>query len=145
MGRLLCAIQKASLNEPVSRCKSMSKNVTLLKASGRITCIKCNANSKCTKEQYRFQSETSISPKKDHGRQRSAEGEIIRGNETRSMRNERSLVIARLALLEEVGFAINLLKGSRTRGRKPKRMNEAYPELQELFQKLVIERAKPSA
>jgi hypothetical protein len=61
------------------------------------------------------------------------------------MRKERSLAIARLALLEEVGFAINLLKGSRTRGRKPKRMNEAYPELQELFQKLVIERAKPSA
>ena len=142
---VLCAIQKTSLNEPVSRCISMSKNVTLLTASGRITCIQYNANSKCTKKQCRLHRETSISPKTDQGRQRGVEGKIIRGNESRSMRKERSLGIARLALLEEVGFAINLLKGSRTRGRKPKRMNEAYPELQELFQKLVIEQAKPSA
>lgn len=116
----------------------MSKNVTLLIASGRIT---CNANSQHTKEQCRFHTGTLISPKTDKGRQRCADGK----NETRSMRKERSLAIARLALLEEVGFAINLLKGSRTCGRKPKRMNEAYPEFQELFQKMVIERAKPSA
>ena len=61
------------------------------------------------------------------------------------MRLERSLASVRLAMLESVGFAIGLLKGTRTRGRKPDRMGEAYPELQALYQKLVIECAKHSA
>lgn len=66
-------------------------------------------------------------------------------NETTHMRLERSLASVRLAMLESVGFAIGLLKGTRTRGRKPDRMGEAYPELQALYQKLVIECAKHSA
>ena len=53
--------------------------------------------------------------------------------------------IARLALLETVGFALGLMNGTRTRGRRPDRMSEAYPELQALFQKLVLERVKHSA
>lgn len=58
------------------------------------------------------------------------------------MRMERSLASARLAVLESVGFALGLLQGTRTPGRRPHRIAEAYPELQALFQKLVIERAK---
>jgi hypothetical protein len=46
-----------------------------------------------------------------------------------------------LALLEEVGHGLRLMTGPRTRGRKPERMGEAYPELQAFYQKLVIERA----
>jgi hypothetical protein len=61
------------------------------------------------------------------------------------MREERSLASSRLALLESIGFSIGLLKGTKTRGRKPDRMGEAYPELQALYKKLVIERAKHSA
>jgi hypothetical protein len=61
------------------------------------------------------------------------------------MRKERSLASSRLALLESIGLSIGLLKGTKTRGRKPDRMGEAYPELQALYQKLVIERAKHSA
>jgi hypothetical protein len=37
------------------------------------------------------------------------------------------------------------MAGPRTRGRKPDRMDVAYPELQALYQKLVIERAKHGA
>jgi hypothetical protein len=37
-----------------------------------------------------------------------------------------------MAVLEEVGFSIGLLNGPRTRGVKPNRMTEAYPELQTL-------------
>jgi hypothetical protein len=41
--------------------------------------------------------------------------------------------MSKLAVLEEVGFSIGLLKGARTRGRRPDRMGEAYQELQALM------------
>ena len=53
------------------------------------------------------------------------------GRETREARTERSLASARLAVLEAVGFSIGLLRGTKTRGRRPDRMAESYPELQE--------------
>lgn len=61
------------------------------------------------------------------------------------MRIERSLASARLAVLESVGHGLKMMTGPRTRGRKPDRMGEAYPELQALYQQQVIERAKLSA
>ena len=48
---------------------------------------------------------------------------------------ERSLASARLAVLEEVGFLFGLMSGGRTRGRRPDRMAEAYPELQEFVRR----------
>jgi hypothetical protein len=38
------------------------------------------------------------------------------------MRKSRSLASARLATLEEVGFALGIFEGTRTRGRKPHRI-----------------------
>lgn len=58
------------------------------------------------------------------------------------MRMERGIAIARLAVLEAVGHGLGFMEGPRTRGRKPHRMAEIEPELQALFQKLVIARAK---
>ncbi len=55
---------------------------------------------------------------------------------TREARTERSLASARLAVLEEVGFSIGLMSGGRTRGRRPDRMTEAYPELQAIVRRL---------
>jgi hypothetical protein len=37
-------------------------------------------------------------------------------------------------VLEAVGFSIGLMSGGRTRGRRPDRMAEAYPELQALLE-----------
>jgi hypothetical protein len=51
---------------------------------------------------------------------------------------------ARLAMLEEIGHGIKMMSGHRTRGSKPARMWEAYPELQAICQKLLIECAKQS-
>ncbi len=48
-------------------------------------------------------------------------------------------------MLEEIGHVIKIMSGPRTRGRKPARIWEAYQELQALYQKLAIERAKHSA
>jgi len=72
----------------------------------------------------------STGPKTVAGRQRCAEAKTIHGRETRKARSERSLASARLAVLEAVGFLIGLMSGDRTRGVKPIRMAEAYPELQ---------------
>jgi len=72
----------------------------------------------------------STGPKTEAGRQRCAEAKTIHGRETREARNERSLASARLAVLEEVGFSIGLLTGTRTPGVKPNRMAEAHTELQ---------------
>jgi len=133
----------------------MSNNLTFVTVGGRIRCLQCQAKSKRTKQQCRapaskgktkcrFHGGASSGPKTPEGRQRCAEVKTIHGNETRKARTERSLASARLAVLETVGFGLGLMEGNRTRGRRPDRMAEVYPELQALYQKLVIERAKSS-
>ena len=114
---------------------------TILTLGGRITCPRCQAKSKRTKQQCRapaskgktwcrFHGGASTGPKTEAGRQRCAEAKTVHGRETRSIRAERSQAIARLSVLEQVGFEIGLMTGSRTRGRKPSKIGEAYPELQ---------------
>jgi len=87
----------------------------------------------------------STGPRTEVGKLRVRTVNLKHGRETREARNERSLALERLAVLEAVGFGIGLLKGTRTRGVKPNRMAEAYPELQAMFQKMVLERAKHSS
>jgi hypothetical protein len=111
---------------------------------GRVTCQRCQAQSKRTKLQCaapalkgkrvcKTHGGRSTGPKTEAGRQRCAEAKTIHGHETREARTERSLASARLAVLEAVGFSIGLMSGERTRGRRPDRMAEAYPELQALM------------
>ena len=124
-----------------------------LTAGGRIRCQQCSAKSKRTGQQCqapavagktkcRFHGGKSTGPKTPEGRQRCAQARTVHGRETTIMRMERSLASARLAVLESIGFGLGLMKGARTPGRRPDRMAEAYPELQALYQKLVIERTK---
>jgi hypothetical protein len=124
-------------------------------AGGHISCLQCSAQSKRTglqckapaisgKSKCRFHGGKSTGPKTPEGRQRCAQARTAHGRETSTIRTERSLASARLAVLESVGFGLGLMTGTRTRGRKPDRMGEAYPELQALYQKLLIERAKHS-
>ena len=72
----------------------------------------------------------STGPKTEAGRQRCVEAKAVHGRETRSIRAERSLATARLSVLEQAGFEIGLMTGKRTRGRKPSKMGDLYPELQ---------------
>lgn len=80
----------------------------------------------------------STGPKTAAGRQRCAQARTVHGRETAMLRMERSFGSARLAVLESVGFALGMMTGRRTPGRRPSRVAEAYPELQALFKKLVI-------
>jgi hypothetical protein len=80
----------------------------------------------------------STGPKTPEGRQRCAQAKTVHGIETRQGRTARSLTSSRLAVLESVGFALNLLSGTRTRGRKPNRIGEVYPELQASLKRMLL-------
>lgn len=118
---------------------------TLKTLGGRVTCQRCQAKSKRTKLQCaapalkdkrvcKTHGGRSTGPKTEAGRQRCAQAKTIHGRETREARTERSLASARLAVLEAVGFSIGLMSGSKTRGRRPDRMSEVFPELQALLE-----------
>jgi len=108
----------------------MSNNFTYVIAGGHIACNQCQAMSKRSRQRCkapamrgkavcRTHGGRSTGPKTEVGRQRCAEAKTIHGRETREARIERSLGSARLAVLEEVGFVLGLMSGTRTRGRKP--------------------------
>lgn len=109
----------------------MSKDVRLLTAGGRITCLQCSAKSKRTKQQCRapaakgktkcrFHGGASTGPNTEQGRQRCAEAKTIHGSETRKARAERAIATHRLRELEDIGRSIGLIRGAKTVGRKPK-------------------------
>ena len=102
---------------------------TILTLGGRITCPRCQARSKRTKQQCRapaskgktkcrFHGGASTGPRTEAGRQRCAEAKKVHGRETRSIRAERSQAIARLQALEALGHALGIIHGPRTRGPK---------------------------
>jgi len=120
---------------------------TIITLGGRVTCKRCLARSKRTKQQCRAPAMKgkrvckthggrSTGPRTEEGHAKCAAAKTIHGNESRKARSERSLGSARLAVLESVGVALNMFTGSRTAGPKPTRMAEVYPELQELFRVL---------
>ncbi len=127
---------------PYTRFTDMTKNFTFRTAGGRILCVQCQATAKSTRQQCRrpatkgkrackLHGGRSTGPRTQEGRQRCAEAKTVHGQETTSIRMERRLASARLAVLEWAGHALGLMQGTRTRGRKPSGVSEAYPELRE--------------
>ena len=128
----------------------MNKFFTL---GGRVECNQCQARSSRSKLQCRapaikgkrvckWHGGRSTGPKPEAGRKRCGADKLVHGRETREARTERSLASAKLAVLEAVGFSIGLLRGTKTRGRRPDRMAESYPELQALL-KMNIKNGNP--
>ena len=138
---------------PYTRCKSMSNPIlleqTILTLGGRITCPRCQAKSKRTKQQCRAPAlkgkrvcqthgGKSCGPKTEAGRQRCSEAKTVHGRETRSIRAERSEATARLAVLEMIGHTLGFIQGTRTRGRKSKKFSPgAEVELLRIFKKRI--------
>ncbi len=96
--------------------KATGQRCTATSLEGRRTCLRHGG--------------ASTGPRTIEGRRKCAVARTVHGWDTIEMRQERSLGSARLAVLETVGFSIGLMSGGRTRGRRPDRMVEAYPELQ---------------
>ena len=101
----------------------------LLTLGGRIRCLQCAAKSKRTgnqcrapaakgKTKCRFHGGASTGPKTDQGRKRCAEAKTIHGNETRKARAERAEGMRRLRELEDFGYALGIMSGPRTPGRR---------------------------
>ena len=145
---LLRSISKLTLNEAPTRCLLMSNNFTYVIAAGHITCNQCQAMSKRSRQRCkapamkgkavcRTHGGLSTGPRTEVGKLRVRTVNLKHGRETREARNERSLASARLAVLESVGFSIGLMSGGRTRGRRPDRIAEAYPELQSMLKEYV--------
>jgi hypothetical protein len=61
----------------------------------------------------------STGPKTPEGRAKCAAAKTIHGQETRAIRAERQKTVARLRFLEDLMFQVGMIRGSRTRGRKP--------------------------
>ncbi len=121
----------------------MSNDFRYVIAAGHIICNQCRAKSKRSGQRCKapaMQGKVvcgthggrSTGPKTEVGRQRCAEARTIHGRETRKARTERSLASARLAVLEEVGFVLGIMKGHRTRGRKPNQMDIAAKKMNPL-------------
>ena len=119
---------------PYTRCKFMSTLLlleqTILTLGGRITCQRCQAMSKRTKQQCRapaskgkvkcrFHGGTSTGTRTEQRRQRCAEAKTVHGTETRQARSDRAEAMRRLRALEDLGHALGIMKGSRMSGRKP--------------------------
>ena len=103
---------------------------TFLTLGGRITCQRCQAKSKRTKQQCRtpaakgktkcrFHGGASTGPKTPEGRQRCAEAKTVHGNATRKVRSDRAAAMRRLRALEDLGHALGIMNGPRMPGRKP--------------------------
>jgi hypothetical protein len=138
-----------------TQCKDMSNNNStlnqLLTLGGRIQCNQCQAKSKRSgvqclgpavkgKRVCRMHGGLSTGARTPEGRQRCAEAKTTHGRETTERREERSLGSSRVAVLESVGRLLGFIEGPRTRGRKPLRMEEAYPELQSMARVLAAKK-----
>lgn len=111
--------------------KATGQRCTAITVYGRRTCLRHGG--------------ASTGPRTIEGKRKCAAVRTVHGWETTAMRQERSLGSARVAVLESIGFATGLLQGTKTRGRRPNQMDKAFPELQTMFQRIVIERAKHSS
>ncbi len=102
----------------------------LFTLGGKVRCVRCNANSKHTKQQCmapaikgktkcRVHGGKSTGPKTAEGKARCAEAKTVHGRETRQGRATRGEAMQRLRELEEMGHALGFISGARIPGRKP--------------------------
>ena len=107
------------------------KEPYIVLAGGRIRCRRCQALSVRSKEQCKkpalrthavcgFHGGKSTGPRTEEGKARIAQAHTIHGNETKAKREERSESSAYMMELEDVAWALDMMTGTRTRGRKPK-------------------------
>ncbi len=103
---------------------------------GKVHCNQCQAQSKHSRTQCkkpamkgkrvcRTHGALSRGATTKEGKARSVAARTKTGNETRKARTERAEAMRRLRALEDLGHALGILIGPRTRGVKPKHMGRA--------------------
>ena len=102
----------------------------LVTAGGRITCIRCKAQSSRTKEQCKnpalkgkkvckWHGGYSSGPRTKEGIQRIREAHLKHGEATKEARQERSSKSTMFLYLRDIGDHLGMFTGDHTRGRKP--------------------------
>ena len=104
----------------------------LTTAGGRITCLRCTAMSKHTREQCRkpalrvsstrkcgHHGGRGSGPKTAEGKARIGAAHLVHGNETNARRLERSESSLRLSQLEDIMHVLEMTTATRTAGCKP--------------------------
>ena len=116
--------------KPAERGQTVSENPEDYRVSfGSTPCLRCNAKSKRSgqrckapaikgKSKCRTHGGMSTGPRTAEGRARCAKAKTIHGQDTRSMRAQRSATLAELQELEALAFDLGMMTGSRTRGPK---------------------------
>lgn len=140
--------------DPLHMVQMMSKSKAkyqtpqfLSLANGRIRCVQCAATSRRTgnrcgapamrgKSVCYMHGARSRGPVSEQGRIRCAVAKTIHGQHSAEAKARLQVANARLAVLEQIGQDLGFMGGPRTRGPKPKRMAEAFPELQAAAQEL---------
>jgi hypothetical protein len=103
----------------------------LVTAGGKIKCIRCKAYLKKHQRQClhpalknksccKWHGGMSSGPKTKEGIERIRQAHLTTGNETLAAKQSRSEQNLKLALLEDLLFALKMSSASRTRGPKPK-------------------------
>lgn len=109
----------------------MSNNFTFVTAGGRIVCRQCEGISRRTGERCRSPAATgrawckyhggaATGPKTEAGRQCCAEARTLHGRETRAIRLERSVKLAEIQMLDQIGRTLGFINGPKARGPKCK-------------------------
>ena len=144
-------IKISALLDPLTECKTMSKKTLQINQfftlGGKVHCNQCQAQSKHSRSQCkkpamknkrvcRTHGALSRGATTEEGKARSVAARTKTGNETRKARIERRLALARLAVLEEIGFSTGLMSGKRSRGRHPTLMKDAFPELKPIVRSM---------
>ena len=107
------------------------KEIYLLTAGGRITCLRCTAKStrsgvQCRRpalatsrtQKCQYHGGRNSGPRTQEGRRRIGEAHLKHGEATQEARQEYSLASARLRRLEDAMYVLGMTTAPRTRGRK---------------------------
>lgn len=82
----------------------------------------CRAPASKGKTKFRFHGGADTGPRTELGRLRCAEAKTIHGNGTRIARLDRTAAMRRLRALEDLGYALGIIRRLRMPGSKPKRL-----------------------
>jgi hypothetical protein len=118
--------------QSLDECTSDGKAKYLLTCGGNITCLRCTAKSTRTKQQCgrpaittsrtqkcQFHGGRNSGPKSATGKRQIAQAQTKHGAYSKANLQAKHAEAVQLRQLEDVGFLIGLLRGSRTRGPKP--------------------------
>lgn len=124
---------KVTVKQFKEGCFAEGKDKYLQTAGGKIMCLRCTAKSSRTREQCgrpaiktsrtqkcQYHGGRNSGPKSAEGKRQIAQAQTRHGEYSKANLHAKHAEAVQLRQLEDAGFLIGLLRGSRTRGPKPR-------------------------